>query len=200
MQDYQDLTQLVETAEMVLTLEEMHGLLCGILITGKAVSVSMYIDMVTDSNGHDTSHDVSHDISHDISHDTSNKALGDVLGKLYDDTRCELQSPTLEFEPLLPDDDYPLDERMVAACSWARGLIIGLAKQGIDVQGIDDVSADSTDFIKDMYQVSQAEFQVAFDEESELVYSELVEYLKMGTLLLQEEFNPIDGEISPTLH
>lgn len=186
MQDYQYITQLVETAEMALSLEEMHGLLCGVLIAGNSVSVSKYIDMVT---GDEADSNV-----------VSNKELGGVLKQLYDDTMSELQSPTLEFEPLLPDDDYPLDERMQSAGSWARGLIIGLARQGIKEQSLDDVSTDSVDFIKDMYQVSQTEFQVAFDEESELVYSELVEYFKMGTLLLQEEFKPIAGEILPTLH
>ncbi len=181
-QDYQDLSQLVGSAEMLLTLEEMHGLLCGILVAGKKVSASMYIDMVTDEG----------------SDQKDSQTLGTVLGTLYKDTISELQSPVLEFEPLLPDDDYPLDERMEAACSWARGLIIGLAKQGVDKGP--DVSSDSSAFIKDMYQVSQTKFEVTFDEESELVYTELVEYLKMGTLLLQEEFNPIDGNISPTLH
>jgi len=169
--DYDEVSATAGFSDVIFSPVEMHGILSGLLVVDEAVPEAQFLACI-------------------VSNEQQSPAAGaiDVLRKLHHETRELLGSNGIEFEPLLPDDEYPLIERFNAASSWARGFIVGLAKQGVSADKI--VSADVSQFIHDLTEISNSEYEVEESEESELIYVELVEYLRMGALLLQEELQP----------
>ena len=171
--DFEQLSAITGQAEIVFSPVEMHGVLAGLLVVDKAVTESQYLECIV---GEQPAVPLAEEVT-------------DALHQLHKDTKVMIASEDFEFEPLLPDDDYTLADRLNAAGDWARGFIMGLSKQGVDAKKI--VSPDVSQFIHDLTEISTSEYEVDDSEESELIYVELVEYLRMGAILLQEELQPV---------
>lgn len=157
--------------DAIFTPVEMHGILSGLLVVDETVSDGQFVACVLDDE-----------------QESPAATVIETLHELHRNTQKMLGSSGIEFEPLLPDDDYALVERLNAASAWSRGFIVGLAKQGVSAGKI--VSPEVSQFIHDLTEISNSEYEVEESEESELIYVELVEYLRMGALLLQEELQP----------
>ena len=171
--DFEQLTAITGQAEMISSTVEMHGVLSGLLVVDKALTENQYLECLV---GEEPAIPLSEDVT-------------DALQKLLEDTKTMIDSDTFEFEPLLPNDGYALADRLDAASGWARGFILGLSKQGVNANKI--TSPDVSQFIYDLTEISTSEYEVDDSEESELIYVELVEYLRMGAILLQEELQPV---------
>ncbi len=118
------------------------------------------------------------------------------LRQLFDETRTEMQDPLLGFELLLPDEDAPLDERLEAATRWAAGFLYGWLKAGRSEKG--NASAEIDEFIADCKALAASAYETEDQSRDEEVYLELVEYLRMGALLAQEDTQPLKAP--PEIH
>ncbi len=172
--DFEQLSAITEQAEMLFSPEEMHGLLAGLLVVDKSITDNQYLQCLVG----------------DQPEVPLSEHVTDTLQLLVKDTKTMIESNDFEFEPLLPNDDHSLADRLLAASHWARGFIVGLSKQG--VSGSKITSPDVSQFIHDLTEISTSEYEVDDSEESELIYVELVEYLRMGAILLLEELQPIN--------
>ncbi len=93
-----------------------------------------------------------------------------------------LEDTDLGFQPLLPDDDSPLDERVAALLQWSQGFLAGLGLSGFSVPGSSDGVAE---FLSDLGTIAgSAVDELEADEEGEMALVELIEFLRMGTLLV----------------
>ena len=113
----------------------------------------------------------------------------------------------VEFELMLPDDEEPLEARVEALGVWCQGFVFGLAAGGVKEDS--DLPDDSKELIKDILEISRAGY-VADDEaelsasvennneEDEVALMEVTEYVRMGTLLIYEELQPLQS--SQTVH
>ena len=129
--------------------------------------------------------------------DAENKAQHEaiaMLGKLFEQTKYQLQDSGLDFNVLLPDDDVSLSERVNAIQEWCHGFLLGISLAG--VKDHSSLPEDSRDLLVDIASIgSSGDFD--FDEEdgedseSEEALIEIVEYLRMGALLINEELQPI---------
>ncbi|MGV6817287.1 MAG: UPF0149 family protein [Thiotrichales bacterium] len=180
--DYSEAQEVFAQAGFIVSPAESHGILCGLLIKDSATPVARYVQMV----------------SNDPNSSASLKKEGEeLLRNLYRTTIDQLHDPNLGLELLLPDDDEPLDFRIHSACKWAKGLIVGLAEQG--VTSIEELPEDTADFYRDCLALAGNEYEVDDDSmENEQLYMELQEFLRMGTLVSQEELQPIKAP--PQLH
>lgn len=117
----------------------------------------------------------------------------EMLDTLYQSTFWQLSERLSEFAPLLPDDDNDAGERTAAMAHWCEGFLHGLvsAKHGDEVR--DRLAAEPlADIIRDMLQITRAEFDdTADDETNEAAYVELVEYLRVAAQLAYEELSGI---------
>ncbi len=180
--EYADLSEELARAGLVHTPAELHGMLCGLLIKQANTPAERLLQLVA---GETAQRPVL---------DSTTEALLDAL---LETTREQLQDPNLGLELLLPDDDTPLQSRFDAACDWARGLVYGLAAQGIDNPA--RLSADAADFYRDCLSLARGDFDTeSAAEENEELYMELQEFLRIGTLLTQEEIQPLKAP--PQLH
>ncbi len=113
-----------------------------------------------------------------------------LLGQLFDETRLQLQDSNLAFELLLADDDVPLANRVEMVQEWCRGFVLGMSLSG--VKNNKGLPEDTQDFLSDMTEIGNAgELQLDDDNESEASLVEIIEYIRMGVLLINEELQPI---------
>jgi len=114
----------------------------------------------------------------------------DMLLTVQSELLLQFNDDAFGFGLLLPPDDVPLPHRTEALSQWCAGLLYGLALGGFreDVAMPDSVS----EVMKDVYEISHARFDYdMMDEADETAYMEIVEYVRMGVLLLYEELQPV---------
>lgn len=85
-----------------------------------------------------------------------------------------LDEDNLDFEPLLPDDEQPLPERVQALAAWCSGLLLGFALAGGQVR------SDEQELIADLQELSALDWEVQdSDEASENDYADLLEFVRL---------------------
>ncbi len=126
-----------------------------------------------------------------------------VLRTVYDITLEQLNDPECEFELLLLDDDFALIDRVEALGNWCQGFLLGLSASGRN--DLQNCSPEASEFVEDLVEISRAgRYALEDDQDDENAYMELVEYLRVGILLLNEELNPMrappKGGDAPVIH
>jgi uncharacterized protein YgfB (UPF0149 family) len=143
----------------------------------------------------------------------------DVMGSLYAETADALVQGLMEFEPLLPEDDAPLEQRVAALAAWCAGFLYGFGA-GRPLAG--ELSPEVEEMMRDFTEIARAEVggsdggAMAFRdpaaddeagedeagdeqapalgaetvEENEAAYAELVEYVRAAAQLAYEELAP----------
>ena len=109
-----------------------------------------------------------------------------AFARLYEDCAAWFGDPELRFEPLLPDTDTTtLDARADALVEWCRGFLGGLGLAGISKrQGL---SADAEEILHDLGTIAGSRFEYDDAEEDENALAEVIEFIRVGVLLLHAE-------------
>ena len=163
---------------------ECHGTVCGVLCAGADGNDTWLSQLMEEASGPEAA---------------LKNCRRDLLA-LRDLTRNLLQAGTLEFTPLLPDDDTSLAERTAALGEWCQGFLFGLGLAGERLK-LDELTEEAGEVLRDMGQIAQAGFEGdADDDEDETAYVEIVEYVRVGVQLLYEELQPAAISRSGTLH
>lgn len=141
---------------------ELHGLMTGLVSLCDAPSLDEWralLDTLSFALPDDAALDLLQTYGEDVSY-----ALRD-------------EKDAYEFEPLLPDDDHPLDERLFALKDWAGGFLTGVGIADISLQ------TDETDLLTTLGKIGSMRFE--FDDEGilldadEELYFELFEFARM---------------------
>lgn len=107
-----------------------------------------------------------------------------LLTQLFESTRRQLDDFDFSFEPLLPDDDSPLEEKATALGEWCQGFLAGLGyaakSKGSDWPG------ECTEILKDFMEIARLDSN-ASDEADEEAYAELAEYVRVGVQVIHSE-------------
>ena len=112
-------------------------------------------------------------------------ALNDqALRRLYAECRAQLEDPDLGFEPLLPGADEPVEQRAEALVEWCRGFLGGVGLSGAQPRAL---SSDATEVLSDIGRIAGSQFAYEDVEEDETALSEVLEFVRVGVLLLHAE-------------
>jgi uncharacterized protein YgfB (UPF0149 family) len=129
--------------------------------------------------------------------------VANQLSELHQWTLGQMNDPFGGFQLLLPDDDDDLGERTDALATWCLGFVYGLAAGGISEES--ELPEDTKELLMDFIEISRAgndlgdqDDDSASDEEDELAFMEIVEYVRTGVLLINEELQPL--QTSQVLH
>jgi uncharacterized protein YgfB (UPF0149 family) len=115
--------------------------------------------------------------------DWSSDKIQQQLGPAISTLRSELSSPDMDFRPLIPTDDRPLDERTVCLASWVTGFLAGYGTAGPPAE-----QGDAGEALQMLEQIARAGLDPdAEDEAQEEALTELNEFVRVATLLLREE-------------
>jgi uncharacterized protein YgfB (UPF0149 family) len=107
-----------------------------------------------------------------------------VLRRLYTECRAELEDPDLGFEPLLPGSDTPVEHRAEALVEWCRGFLGGVGLAGAEPRVL---SPDATEVLADISRIASSRFDYDDDEEDETALFEVLEFVRIGVLLVHAE-------------
>lgn len=114
------------------------------------------------------------------------KDQADALVALYGSTLSGLNAEEMDFELFLPSDDATIIDRAEALANWCTGFLYGMGVMGVSESTA--LSEESQEWLKDLTVLSRA-FAEEDDEgnDDEQAFFEIVEYLRMGTLLINED-------------
>lgn len=107
---------------------------------------------------------------------------------------ASLNDSDLDFELLLPEPDgddaqQVLGEQVTALSQWCQGFLFGLSQGGVeDVQSLPD---DASEVVLDMVEISQLSDEGLDDAEAHVQFMEVMEFVRVGALLVNEELHPL---------
>ena len=107
-----------------------------------------------------------------------------LIGYVWEDAARQLDAEDFSFTPLLPQDDRPLADRARSLGEWCQGFLFGF---GASIAGVANVPPRSEEFLRDLREFCRIDDGAVGDEEDEVAYAELVEYLRAGAVMLREE-------------
>jgi len=154
---------------------ESHGMLCGMVSGPESADRARWIARVlegTEPSG------------------APARACLETLVWLFDETLREMEDENFGFHLLLPAEDEPLTARAMALGLWCQGFLYGIGTAGLgkDSKLLPEVG----EALSDLSEIAQIEFQVDGGEADEQAYAEVVEYVRMASLLLMETLRPMD--------
>lgn len=115
-----------------------------------------------------------------------------MIQALAEATALHVNSPDLNFELLLPDDEDSLRERAEALGKWCGGFLGGLGLGGLPDSGV--LPEGVAELLDDLTEIARVDFELDTPEEAELAaFEEVVEYVRVGVLFINEELQPIQA-------
>jgi hypothetical protein len=161
--DYSDVAEMLLAAKSTFHPAEVHGLLCG-HIAGTSGEMSPALQKL-------------------ILGKSKNAEYKAELQQLYEMSYHAMSEFSFEFTLLLPDDGSNINTRTEALGLWCQGFLTGLQQANVPLQNRED--SDVTETINDFLEISQVNYgNIADDDEDETAWFELVEYVRLGVLLI----------------
>ncbi len=182
--DYVSCREALERAHAALDASECHGVLCGLLCVTEQFPEERWLSEVFEPGESDNPESL---------------RCAQMLRSARRETERQLEGQQFEFEPMLPDDGSPLDQRGEALARWCRGFLYGLAVGGLDdsrstSEDVREVLSDLSEFTRlDVSDLKRGSNALESD------YAEVVEYVRVGVMLVHTELrgrkdNPSKGD------
>ena len=154
-------------------LSECHGILCGLICRSTIKTANDFVH---------------HLVSLHLLVDPG-PGMNALLTELFETTVIQMADEELGFVLWLPQDDESLEDQTIALGQWCSGFLAGLACGG----KFDILSEEAREAIDDLQQIARAELTALEDgeedsEEDEAALVEIIEYVRIVSLMMQEEF------------
>lgn len=170
--DFDTLSRVLDRLEAGVGAAELDGALAGFLCAGGAATADRWLPSLALAELDETLDDARD---------------RDLFGNLYRGLARELDDPELAFAPLLPGDEAPIAERAAAMVEWCRGFLGGLGLAGADLG--EGMSGDGAEVVGDFGRIAATEFDAGeSDADDEEAYAEMIEYIRVGVMLLHQQF------------
>ena len=160
------------------TISSAHGILCGFACVKPDITIDNWLSEVL------------------VNIDFNNlgaKPAFERLAEIFNTTNEQLADPTLNFSLLIADDSHSLSEQAYTLVEWCQGFLVGLGLS--KVQTSDE---EVLEIIKDISEISKMDAELIDNEDNAEDLSEIIEFVRMGVLLIQETLQPSKQDfISP---
>jgi yecA family protein len=161
---------------------EAHGCLCGALCARRVYLPAEWLE----------------EILADAEEAGAPIQVAGALADLYERSGEDLASGDLEFSPLLPQDDAPIEERVAALSEWCHGFLYGFGSAGTLQQAT--LSEEVQEFLTDVAEMTRVDASGdGVGEAEEEAYAELIEYVRMGVQLTYDELAAVRAGQPATL-
>ena len=175
---FKDFEDVLASAGSIADAAEAHGSLCGALCCMAPYTLRDWVNEILPDGA----------------------ALSDVSGamieRVFTATTTSFGEQGMEFEPLLPDDESPLNGRADALALWCTGFLYGLGTGHIS--DLEALNGDVGEIVRDFTEISRATGDDAnADESNEQAYTELVEFIRVAAQVVFEELLPLRRQVYP---
>jgi len=164
----------LEQVETEMEAEECHGTLTGLFCAKGELKSEEWLEYIAKSL------------------DPNNLLARDALATfsaLYEQTRKSLNDSLLDFHPLLPEDEASVEERIHSLGEWCQGFLLGISAGGLTE--LEKMPGDSGEIVRDLVEIARAgSYELEGGEEDETSFNELLEYVRTGVLLINEDLHP----------
>ena len=121
-----------------------------------------------------------------------------MIERVFAATAASFGEQGMEFQPLLPDDEQPLNGRANALALWCTGFLYGLGTG--QISDLEALNGDVGEIVRDFTEISRASGEAAeADESNEQAYAELVEFIRVAAQVVFEELLPLRQQAYPTV-
>lgn len=117
-----------------------------------------------------------------------------LLQDLYEITEQQLNADDFTFQLLLPDIDEDLYTRTQALSEWCEGFVKELAVLCTDPSFYSQDAKEALEYLEDTINLDQEE--IKHDEEHEKAFVDVLEYIRLGIILIYLETNRNQENIS----
>ncbi len=125
--------------------------------------------------------------------------VAQLVSRLIETTRAQLQEQDFSFQPVLPLDDTALAARVTALGDWCDSFTQGFSS-GF-VLGEAALGAEGREALADIAQLAALVDEPADDmEDQEEDYMELVEYVRMATVTLYQQLADTAAQPVSAMH
>ena len=165
---FEKLQEALREIQSDLEASECHGVLCGLMSSSASFSRNRWLEHMTGSSALNI---------------PSGQSF-EVLEELEKVTVGALSDPEFGFNLLLDHDYAQFPKRLESFVYWCRGYLSGFGLG--DIVELDHLGEDSQEFLKDLERFCLIDcYENERDlEESEKSFIELVEFTRVGVLLL----------------
>ena len=169
---YTELDLTLNKTKLKLHPSQVHGLICGMLC-GNSSQTASWESLVTGGG-------------------KESAMIHETLQALYEGTSIQLGEFLFELQLILPEDDEELPVRAEALTLWCQGMLTGLKIAQVPL--VDREPSDLTEAINDFVEIAKMNYEeVVSSEEDEEAYTELVEFVRMGVILIYQDLH--EGEV-----
>ncbi len=164
------------------TISSAHGILCGFACVKPDIKLDDWLNEVL--------------VSIDLDN-LNEKSAHEDLAKIFNETITQLGDATLSFNLLIADENSRIGEQANTLVQWCQGFLTGLGLQKISTH-----DEEVLEMIKDFSEISKLDADLIEDEQNAQDLNEIVEFVRMGVLFIQETLQPSKQDfVSPeTLH
>ena len=180
--DYDLFKDTLHTLNTDETISSAHGILCGFACVKPDIQLDDWLNEIL--------------VSIDFAN-VNQKSSQQELAAIYNNTISQLNDATLNFQLLIADESCALREQADTLIQWCQGYLVGLGLYKISTP-----DEEVLEMIKDFSEISKLDVDMLEDEQNAQDLSEIIEFVRMGTLFIQEVLQPSKQDyISPdTLH
>jgi uncharacterized protein len=175
---FKDFEDVLATAGSLADAAEAHGSLCGALCSMSPYKMQDWVnEILPDGN-------------------SLSEESAAMIERVFTATATSFGEQGMEFEPLLPDDEQPLNGRANALALWCTGFLYGLGTGHIS--DLEALAGDVGEIVRDFTEISRASGDEAdADESNEQAYAELVEFIRVAAQVVFEELLPLRRQVFP---
>ena len=167
------LHELLEKLGCDLSVYEAHGILTGMMACGR--------------NFLKSKEDFKDSVATGLAIDKPTSAQWKVIENFMALLRTSLSCTNFSFQLVLPDDEDGLADRVEALGLWATGFLAGVSLMGVNE---DDFTEDLSEIIDDIIGIANISSDIDVDDEDdELNFFELVEFVRLSVQNVYMEFN-----------
>ena len=171
---YDHLARLLDSIDLEMGPSELHGEISGLLCAGNPATHAGWFAEVFADRSMD---------------DLLVREARQLVGQLYEATLEQMREDGFEYLLFIPDDSHSLQERAQCLTEWSQGFLYGLGLAGVDARRLGE---DAREAIADITEITRLDYEsVEADEDMELAYVELQEFLRVATLLIWEALSAI---------
>lgn len=166
---YETFSSTLKQNNIVVDAAEIQGILCGMLAGGMNLDNREWTEALNDVVNQG---------------ENMNAVVIEQTTQMYDQLCQEFVEADFALKMCLPNDDSPLNERGAALVNWVQGFLLGF---GLQQQDLTNCSEEVKEALEDFSQISKMDEEMNDDEESEQAFFEVVEYVRIGTMLCFNE-------------
>jgi uncharacterized protein YgfB (UPF0149 family) len=175
---FKDFEDALAAAGSLADAAEAHGSLCGALCSMSPYKMQDWVNEILPDGAAVTDESAA------------------MIERVFAATATSFGEQGMEFEPLLPDDESPLNGRANALALWCTGFLYGLGTGHIS--DLEALNGDVGEIVRDFTEISRATGDDAeADESNEQAYAELVEFIRVAAQVVFEELLPLRRQVYP---